>query len=306
MPNRGLVGGHRHDDNSVMRPIVTELSGKLRELMRSVPLARILEGGAIGVALWCILFILQLLPGAAADIPEVLLFGIAGLVVRVTRFHRGLLVILAIAAAVVVVVTQTSVSNIVASHWIREDQFPDSAVDAVVVLSAGLNPNATISGEALDDLITGLELVGPGKARILVTTTVEQQFPNGLVTSTLDQSRIVALPSCLLRIRSGRLQGDLLSGTSSISRRQGSWGVAGLPPQGVRGLGVRSGWYDEVSRERLAKISAARATKSRAIAVAGRKRCEPDRAGFKHCCRHATHAAHGLLVLARNELFLAA
>lgn len=172
---------------------ISVMTGKLRKLMRSFALPRILEGGAIGVALWCILFAFELLPGEAADTAGVLLFGLAGLVIGVTRFHRGLSVILALAAAVVVVVTQTSVSNVVASKWIRNDQFPDSAVQAVVVLSAALNPNGTISSEALDHLITGIELVRVGKGDVLVTTTVERPFHTGLVTSALDQSRIVAL-----------------------------------------------------------------------------------------------------------------
>jgi uncharacterized SAM-binding protein YcdF (DUF218 family) len=173
--------------------MVTESFSRLRELTRRVSLGRLLEGGAIGVAMWCILFVFQLLPNVAADTQGVLLFGIAGSAVGLTPFHRSLLVVLAIAAAVVVVVTQTTVSNVVASHWIREDQFPDSSVEAVVVLSAGLNPNGTINSEALDHLITGIELVRAGKARMLVTTTVKQRFPDGVVTSTMDQSRIVAL-----------------------------------------------------------------------------------------------------------------
>ena len=154
---------------------------------------RVIDGGAIGVALWCILFAFQLLPGAAADTTGVLWFAFVGMVAGLSPLHRTLWVILAMAAAVVVAVTQTSVSNAVASRWIREDQLPDSALPAVVVLSGGLNSNGTISSEALDHLIQGLELVRTGKARMLVTTTVEQKFPNGIFTSTADQSRIVSL-----------------------------------------------------------------------------------------------------------------
>jgi uncharacterized SAM-binding protein YcdF (DUF218 family) len=174
--------------------MVTDSLGRLRELKRRVPLVRLVEGAATGVAMWCILFAFQLLPNVAAETPGVLLFGIVGLAVGVTPLHRVLLVILAIAAGAVVVVTQTTLSNVLASHWIRDDQFPDSSVQAVVVLSAGLNPNATINGEALDHLITGIELVRAGKAPLLVTTTVRQRFPGGVVvTSTMDQSRIIAL-----------------------------------------------------------------------------------------------------------------
>ena len=121
------------------------------------------------------------------------LFGLAGIAAGISRFHRILVVVLALAAAAVVLVTQTSVSNSVASRWIRQDRFPDSALSAVVVLSAGVNPNTTINSEALDHLITGLELVRAGNASVLVTTTVEERFPAGAVSSAADQSRIVAL-----------------------------------------------------------------------------------------------------------------
>lgn len=150
-------------------------------------------GGAIGIALWCILFAFQLLPGGAADTPGLLAFGIIGIAANATRLRPMLMTILVVAAAVVVVVGETSLSNAVAFRWIRADQFPESGVSAIVVLSAGLNPDTTISSEALDHLIAGLELTRAGKAPLLVTTTVGQRFPAGYVSSETDQSRIIGL-----------------------------------------------------------------------------------------------------------------
>ena len=147
----------------------------------------------MGVALWCMLFALQLLPGIILDTPGVLMFGLAGIAIQVSRFRDGMLAIIVVVASIVVVVTQSSVSNAVASRWIRIDAFPESGVAAVVVLSAAVNPNETMSGEALDHLITGLELTAAGKAPVLVTTTVQQKFPTGIASSETDQSRIVAL-----------------------------------------------------------------------------------------------------------------
>lgn len=152
-----------------------------------------IEGGAIGIALWCMLLAFQLLPGKTADTAGVLMFGLFGIAIRLSRIRDALLAILVVAAVIVLVVTQTPVSDAVASRWIRSDAFPDSGVAAVVVLSAAVNPNKTISSEALDHLITGLELTGAGKAPMLVTTTVRQRFPGGVVSSEADQSRIVAL-----------------------------------------------------------------------------------------------------------------
>jgi uncharacterized SAM-binding protein YcdF (DUF218 family) len=138
------------------------------------------------------LFVMQLLPGRSADTEGVLIFAVVGMAVRVSRLGPYLLAILAVAAGVVLVVTQTPVSGALASRWIRCDPLPDSGVAAVVVLSAAVNPNGTMSGEALDHLMTGLELTSVMNAPLLVTTTVRQSFPTGSVSSETDQSRIVA------------------------------------------------------------------------------------------------------------------
>ena len=154
---------------------------------------RLLEGGAIGVALWCIVFAFQLLPGIFADTPGVLLFGIAAAIAEITPLRRALVTVLILAASTVVVVTETSLTNVIAANWVRQDQFPDSALSAVVVLSAGLNPNGTISSEGLDHLINGAEILRAHKAKLLVTTSREERFPTVLVKSSIDQSRIVSL-----------------------------------------------------------------------------------------------------------------
>lgn len=203
---------------------------KLRELIRRVPVAWIVEGGAIGVALWCILFAFQLLPGILADTPGVLLFGTAGALAQASRFRRGLLVILIVAAVVVIVVTETSLSNVIASKWVREDQLPDMGVSAVVVLSAGLNQNGTINSEGLDHLIDGLELLRARRAKVLVTTTVEEPFPTGLVKSTLDQARIVSLfgaDSQWIRTAAGKSTRDEALHSAQL-----------LLPQGMRQIAV--------------------------------------------------------------------
>ena len=156
-------------------------------------LRRLLEGGAIGVALWCIVFAFQLLPGIFADTPGVVLFGVAGAIAQVTPLRRALMIVLILAAVTVLVVTETSLTNVIAANWVRQDQFPDSAVSAVVVLSAGLNPNGTISSEGLDHLINGAEILRAHKAKLLVTTSRQEKFPTGLVKSSMDQSRILSL-----------------------------------------------------------------------------------------------------------------
>lgn len=147
----------------------------------------------MGIALWCMLLAFRLLPGKTADTLGVLAFGVAGIALRVGPLGKYLLAMLALGAAIILMVSQTGISSFVASRWIRCDAVPDSGLAAVVVLSASVNANETMSSEALDHLITGLELTAKGKAPVLVTTTVQQVFPGGVVSSEADQSRIVAL-----------------------------------------------------------------------------------------------------------------
>jgi uncharacterized SAM-binding protein YcdF (DUF218 family) len=110
-----------------------------------------------------------------------------------TAFRRVLITTLIVAAAVISVVTLTPVTNAVASRWVRADRFPDTAVGAAVVLSGAVNPNYTMGGGALDNMLFGLQLVKEGRAEALVTTTVEEKFPGRSVSSAVDQTRIMAL-----------------------------------------------------------------------------------------------------------------
>ncbi len=139
------------------------------------------------------LFAFDLLPGATADTWGVLFFALVGAALELTRFRIVLLVLLVLGALMVLVVSETSISNAIASRWIREDRLPATQLPAVVVTSGTVNPNSTISSEALDHLLTGIELVRSGKAATLVTTTVEERFPKVFVSSRVDQTRIVTL-----------------------------------------------------------------------------------------------------------------
>src|SRR5438105_13794 len=183
----------RADEGASLSRLSPELFATWRASPGRLPVKRAIEGSAIGVALWCILFAFQLLPGATADTPGLLVFLFVGVALTLTRLRIVLLAVLALSAGLVVLVAETPLSNALAFRWARQDPLPASTLPAVVVLSAGLNPNGTINSEALDHLLTGLELVRAGRATVLVTTTVEQRFPHGAVTSTTDQARIVSL-----------------------------------------------------------------------------------------------------------------
>jgi uncharacterized SAM-binding protein YcdF (DUF218 family) len=191
-----------------------------------------IEGGALGIALWCVLFALRLLPGLSAATEGVLLFGLAGMAAGAIGLLGYAVAIVAVLATIVVVVTQTPVSDAVAAKWIRCDAFPDSGVAAAVVLSAGLNSNSTMNREALDNFLTGLELTTSGTAPVLVATTVQQRFPNpiGVLSSQAAQSRIVTLLG-----REVRMQ-HTPPGTST--RDEAVLVAALLFPQGIANIAV--------------------------------------------------------------------
>jgi uncharacterized SAM-binding protein YcdF (DUF218 family) len=171
-----------------------ETMGKDRpKFLSSRPFRHALEGGAIGVGLWCVWFALQILPSTLADTPGVLLLTGLGLAIGATRFRGALVGLLQLAAVVTLVVTLSPLSEAIAAHWVRQNPIPSSAVSAVVALSGGINPDTTISGEAADHLLAALELLRAGNARSLVTTTTADVFPTGFVSSETDQARIIGL-----------------------------------------------------------------------------------------------------------------
>jgi uncharacterized SAM-binding protein YcdF (DUF218 family) len=81
------------------------------------------------------------------------------------------------------------------SRWIRIDPLPPDTVDAVVVLSAGLMSDSSLSATAADRLLSGLELMRAGRGRRLVTTRHVQPIGAGQLTSDTDQARLISLAS---------------------------------------------------------------------------------------------------------------
>ena len=81
------------------------------------------------------------------------------------------------------------------SRWIRIDPLPADSVDAVVVLSAGLMSDSSLSSTAADRLLSGLELMRAGRGRRLVTTRHVVPTGAGQITSDTDQARLIAIAS---------------------------------------------------------------------------------------------------------------
>jgi uncharacterized SAM-binding protein YcdF (DUF218 family) len=150
------------------------------------------EGAVIGIALWCVAFAFQLLPGFTADSSGVFCFLIVGAAIGATRGLSVLRWFTALGAAVVVLITTTDLSGSLARRWVRVDPAMDS-VGAVVVLSGGVNPDSTINAFAADRLLTALELLRGDTTTTLITTHVEQRFDGLYVSSDADQARLIGL-----------------------------------------------------------------------------------------------------------------
>ncbi|MDP3775724.1 MAG: YdcF family protein [Gemmatimonadales bacterium] len=116
-----------------------------------------------------------------------------GAVLGATRWRRLLWITAGIGTGLAFLVAYTPVIVAPAHRLIRSDPLGPRAADAVVVLSAGLNEDALISGDGADRILTGLRLVLEHAAPRLVVTRLHRKVGRGEVTSEDDQRRLVAL-----------------------------------------------------------------------------------------------------------------
>ncbi len=151
------------------------------------------EGAVFGVAFWTILLVLGFpwvlhLEGFDGLIPCVILGAVLGLAgLRVVP-----LVGLAAVCILLMVVAYTPFIGGQVRSLIRNDPLPAKA-DAIMVLSAGVNDDGTISSTAMDRLLKGMELVNRGVAPILVVSREAYIINGHYVSSRADQERIVSL-----------------------------------------------------------------------------------------------------------------
>jgi uncharacterized SAM-binding protein YcdF (DUF218 family) len=87
----------------------------------------------------------------------------------------------------------TPVSGSLAARWVRADTIPAGPLDAIVVLSAGLESDSTISSDGADRLISGLELLKRSNTPRLITTRARESIAGQLITTDDDQRRLIAL-----------------------------------------------------------------------------------------------------------------
>lgn len=187
------------------------------------------EGAALAIAAWCMLFALHLTPGPLHGIRGVMVLAALGALAGAVRPPRTFSFLLVPPAAVIAIVVFSPVSERLVGWWVRDDPLRAPGVAAVVVLSAGLNPDTTISSSALDHLLMGLELARAHEAS-LVTTSTRQRFPHGMVSGEVDQTRVLSLAGPhvpWVRADGGRTTRDEATSTAAV-----------LFPLGVRQVAV--------------------------------------------------------------------
>jgi uncharacterized SAM-binding protein YcdF (DUF218 family) len=197
---------------------------------RGVVAARVVEGAAIGIAGWCILYVFHLLPGFFADTTGLLIFAVMSAAGYATLLRTTVVGLLIAGSLTVFLVAETPISGMLARRWVRADQLPNAKLGALVATSASVNPNGTMSGEALDHLLTALELVRAGRSDVLITTTVEERFPGAFVVSSADQRRIVGL--------AGAIPSWTVTAPAHSTRDEAEKTAALLFPRGIRQIGL--------------------------------------------------------------------
>jgi uncharacterized SAM-binding protein YcdF (DUF218 family) len=191
---------------------------------------RAATGATASVAVWCILQLLGLLPGETANTSGLLWAAFAGSALGLTVVAPLLVGLAASAAAAVLIIALTPLSETIARHWVRNDSVGSAGIGAAIALSASVNPDSTISGESLDHLLLAAELVESGQARMLVTTTTVVRYPGGPISSLIDQTRVVGML--------GRGIAWMRTGVTTSTRDEAVASAALLRPLGVRRVAV--------------------------------------------------------------------
>lgn len=155
----------------------------------------LLLGATLGIVFWLLLFTLGIpwvfhIGGFDGLLPSAL----AGAVLGLTRWRLVPLAGVVVLSLVLLVVAYTPIIAGPAHSLIRDDPMPRSA-DAIMVLSAGTNDDGTLSSQALDRLLSGLELFNRGVAPVLMVSREAYVVGGHIITSRRDQERIVSLSS---------------------------------------------------------------------------------------------------------------
>lgn len=192
-------------------PEVAKPPAPVRRQSRWLPIA---QGATLGLVSWLLLFTLGVpwalhIGGFDGFMPAAVVGGIIG----ATRWRRVPLVAAMTLSLILLIVIYTPIIVGPAKSLIRNDPLPPTA-DAIMVLSAGVSDEGMISPQAVDRLLTGLELLNSGIAPALILSREAYVLNGHLVSSRHDQGSIISLVP-------GALSKTFVAGVAHSTREEG-------------------------------------------------------------------------------------
>lgn len=152
-----------------------------------------MTGATLGIASWLLLLTMGVpYVFRIAEYDGLAPFAIIGALAGMTRLRKVMWIPVAVMTVTLLVVAYTDVIEAPARSLVRRDVLPAKA-NAVVVLSAGINPDGFLGWQATDRIIKGIQLVQAGVAPTIVTTRERNEFRGKVITSEQDQKRLLAL-----------------------------------------------------------------------------------------------------------------
>lgn len=159
----------------------------------SIYLLNAVFGATLGIAAWLLLLTMGIpYVFRIAQYDGLAPFAILGALAAMTRLRKVLWIPVAAMTVFLMVIAYTDVIEAPVRSLVRRDPLPARA-DAIVVLSAGINPDGLLGWQAIDRIIKGIELVQAGIAPTIVTTRERNVFRGKVITSEQDQKRLLAL-----------------------------------------------------------------------------------------------------------------
>jgi uncharacterized SAM-binding protein YcdF (DUF218 family) len=162
---------------------------------RRLAWTRAATGTVLGAVLWleCIAFGLPNILFGAQGYSVIPIAALVGGVLGMTPVRRLLWGVVVGLALVLAVVAYTPIMRRPARALIRSDDQSRRPIQAVVVLSGGVTRDGHLHGQAIDRLLTGLDLVRQGVAPTLMLSRVRARGGKPRATSDADQRRLIAL-----------------------------------------------------------------------------------------------------------------
>lgn len=151
-------------------------------------------GAAAGALAVFLLFQLNAAPILRnPDLSYSIVAGLAvGTAVGALGWERWLLAINALLLLLYFIVADTPVMEQIAARWVRDDG-PPAQQDAIVVLSAYIQPDSAIDAEGTERLLSAIELYRRGIAPRIVTSKVESHDGGVYRNSFIDQQRLLEM-----------------------------------------------------------------------------------------------------------------